>query len=92
MRKHFKRTSSESFSSRNKAHQALCRSEKLFKKDFDVVFSQTTSRPLTDATIQTTGQLKGDNVTALYGKTLLNGTESLSGTPGWAWPASMGLR
>ena len=40
-----KRTSSESFSSRHKAHRALWRDEKLLKKSFvfDVVFSVTTS-------------------------------------------------
>ena len=42
-----KRTSSESFSSRNKAHRALLRDEKLLKKSFvfDVAFSRTTSLP-----------------------------------------------
>ena len=40
-----KRTSSESFSLRNKAHRALLRNEKLLKKSFvfDVAFSHTTS-------------------------------------------------
>ena len=87
-----KRTSSESFSSRNKDHRALFRDEKIWKKSFvfDVVISRTTSPYLTPP--YSTGELTCDPVPALYGKTLLNGTRTPiryswvgPGQPGGVW-------
>ena len=69
-----KRTSSESFSSVDKAHRDLSTDEKLLKKVLFLTSYFLSQRPPTCTTIQSTGELTGDPVPALYGKTLLNGT------------------